>query len=314
MPELSVIIPVYNAGSFLRNAVENILASEYKDIEIVLVDDGSTDGSGFVCDELSNSYSEVRVFHKNNGGISSARNLGIQRAKGNYIAFVDQDDTVSPKMYSELMSLAHNGYDIVLCDIKLVYPDRDEVYRTFEVHESHVDTYKDMLLHGYGCNIRNMVIRRSVVIDNNISFPEHLRHCEDVWFSLRLHLCVDKIAKIPEPLYIYNLSNPKQVSQNLDERFNQCYIQCYEETIPYFQDKGLFETYKKELYWKMLLAKTDWVFKPSKYNDFRIIHPEINFYIISSPLLSNRMKLVMMLIRYGLDGIAKIITKSYTKG
>lgn len=311
---LSVIVPVYKAGDYIRKSSAAILSSTYRDIELILVDDGSPDESGGICDEIASEDSRVRVVHKGNGGISSARNAGIKVAQGDYIAFVDQDDTVRQDMYERLMTKAAEGFDVVLSDFLLVYPDKKVIYRTFDVHPDHDDTYRDMILKGYGCNIWNMVIRRRVVVENGIFFPEHLRHCEDVWFSLRLHLCTCSIAKVSEPFYIYNLANPKQVSANLDERFVTNKMQCLDESLPYIADKGKYESYKKELYWLILQLKTNWVFDRSKFKLFHEWHPEANEYIQDNPLLSPKMKFTMKLLKNRLYFPVRILASMYKKG
>ena len=96
MPEISVIVPVYRAESFLRKCTESILSQTFSDLELLLVDDGSPDGSGALCDAIAREDSRVRVFHKENGGVSSARNLGLEEARGRYIAFADADDWLPP--------------------------------------------------------------------------------------------------------------------------------------------------------------------------------------------------------------------------
>ena len=110
--KISIIIPVYNVEKYLRECLDSILAQSYKDFEIILVDDGSTDSSGNICDEYSMKYENIKVLHKNNNGLSSARNAGLDIAQGEYILFIDSDDVVSPVMLETLM--AHvAGYDIV---------------------------------------------------------------------------------------------------------------------------------------------------------------------------------------------------------
>ena len=92
MPEISVIVPVYRAEAFLRKCTESILAQTMGELEVLLIDDGSPDGSGALCDQIAGEDSRVRVFHKENGGVSSARNLGMAQARGTYLSFVDADD------------------------------------------------------------------------------------------------------------------------------------------------------------------------------------------------------------------------------
>lgn len=102
---LSVIVPVYNAGKYLQRCIESILASTYHNLELILIDDGSSDNSLQICEKYHMSDDRVRVFHKENGGMCSARNYGLKKCKGRYLAFVDNDDIISPLMYEKLINI-----------------------------------------------------------------------------------------------------------------------------------------------------------------------------------------------------------------
>lgn len=113
-PRISVIVPVYNIKEYLPRCVKSITNQTYENLELILVDDGSTDGTGALCDELAQQDKRIRVFHKENGGSSSARNLGIAKAQGTYLGFVDSDDYISPEMYERLVDgLVKSGAQIV---------------------------------------------------------------------------------------------------------------------------------------------------------------------------------------------------------
>lgn len=113
---ISVIVPVYNVEAFLEKCVDSLLAQTHKELEIILVDDGSKDNSGKLCDELQKKDDRIRVIHKENGGLSSARNAGIEIAKGEYFGFVDSDDYVEPEMYATMLEAAlRTGMDIACC-------------------------------------------------------------------------------------------------------------------------------------------------------------------------------------------------------
>ncbi len=115
-PLLSIIVPVYNAEPYLRDSIGSILAQTYDNFEIVMVDDGSTDGSLKLCEELAAKDKRIRVFHKPNGGVASARNFGLDNILGEYIGWVDSDDIISPKMYEIMIKLAlDHDADIVQC-------------------------------------------------------------------------------------------------------------------------------------------------------------------------------------------------------
>ena len=118
MPKLSVIVPVYNTEKYLRQCVDSILGQTLSELEIILVNDGSKDNSGVICDEYAAKYDQVTVIHKENGGVSSARRAGVAAAKGEYVAFVDSDDWIDPDMYAQMLASAReHDADAVLCDI-----------------------------------------------------------------------------------------------------------------------------------------------------------------------------------------------------
>ena len=118
---ISVIVPVYNIKEYLDRCVRSIMNQTYQNLEILLVDDGSTDGSGELCEKLAKEDTRIRVFHKKNGGSSSARNLGIREAKGEYLGFIDSDDYIEPDMYELLAD------GIVRYGLEMVQISRDEV-------------------------------------------------------------------------------------------------------------------------------------------------------------------------------------------
>ena len=122
MSEISIIVLVYNVEQYLENCIESILNQTFKDFELILVDDGSTDNSGKICDIYEKKDTRIKVIHKNNGGLSSARNTGLDIACGKYIGFVDSDDSIHPKMYEVLYNLIKNHKsDISCCNYKRTY-------------------------------------------------------------------------------------------------------------------------------------------------------------------------------------------------
>ena len=125
-PVISIIVPVYKVERFVRKCIDSILNQTFKDIEIILVDDGSPDNCGQICDDYAKTDKRIRVIHKQNGGLSDARNAGIDIARGEYIAFVDSDDYISPNMYKCLYELIEkNNADIAVCRSVLVNENED---------------------------------------------------------------------------------------------------------------------------------------------------------------------------------------------
>lgn len=134
---ISVIVPIYKVESYLRRGVDSILAQDYPNMEVILVDDGSPDNCGKICDEYAKQDKRVRVIHKSNGGLSSARNAGLDVAKGEYISFIDSDDSIMPYMYSTMIKVIEdNNLDIVTCGVQRIKNSegRKEAYGDGSVH------------------------------------------------------------------------------------------------------------------------------------------------------------------------------------
>ena len=117
MSKISVIVPVYKAEKFLSNCIKSILNQTYHDLEVILVDDGSPDSSGQICEEYAKKDNRIKVIHQKNAGVAAARNVGLDLATGDYITFVDSDDYIRPQMYEKMLKCAQNNHcDLVMCD------------------------------------------------------------------------------------------------------------------------------------------------------------------------------------------------------
>ena len=126
---ISIIVPVYNVERYLEKCVNSIINQTYKNLEIILVDDGATDSSGNMCDELAKSDNRIKVYHKENGGLSDARNYGVERATGDYIGFVDSDDYIDSEMYEKLYeAIKRENADVAECSLKVIYPGKIELF------------------------------------------------------------------------------------------------------------------------------------------------------------------------------------------
>ena len=123
MPKISIIIPVYNVEPYLRRCIDSVLEQTMQDYEIVVVNDGSTDNSGSICDQYANQYDQIRVIHKQNGGLSDARNTGIKAATGDYILFLDSDDYLDTDALEKLWTGVNKNVDIIIGGYKKIYQD-----------------------------------------------------------------------------------------------------------------------------------------------------------------------------------------------
>ena len=202
--KISVIVPVYNIAPYVAKCIESLLEQTFSGIEIILVDDGSTDGSGRICDEYRQKDSRIHVIHKENGGISSARNAGIAAASGKYIGFVDGDDWVSGEMYQELYDLAESEKaQIVSCRYREVYGEDDGVAaggeRTFS-SLSQKTALKRFFLRQISESVWDKLFLRSMFSD--IRFPEGEIN-EDTCVVVRLLMQSRKVVFLDRELYFY---------------------------------------------------------------------------------------------------------------
>ena len=208
---ISVIIPVYNAAGTILRAVDSILLQEYEPIEVILVDDGSTDGSGAICDELACRDERVKVVHKPNGGVSSARNVGMDYASGEYVMFLDADDAIR---YGTLASMYRRGSDMILAGFAKVdgqsivesyCPAGEMDYRD----NNEVAAFIDKTITKKHCYLLNSacfkLFRTELIRKNGLEFDEKLRYGEDKMFVFSFLCLVENVRTVPEIVYDYIL-------------------------------------------------------------------------------------------------------------
>lgn len=201
--KLSIIVPVYQTSQTLRRCVESILAQRFADMELLLVDDGSTDGSGALADIMAQEDARIRTFHKDNGGLSSARNYGLERAEGEYIAFVDSDDTLADNTLPPLMAhlAAHPGTDLLEYSVteRVGRPDEHLFLTEEREYEDAMDWLSEKgLTH---CWAWNKIYRHTLLA--GITFPPG-KHYEDIYFLADLLLKRPRIATSQQGRYLYH--------------------------------------------------------------------------------------------------------------
>lgn len=216
MVKVSVIVPVYQAEDFIRTCVQSILKQTYKNLEIILIDDGSEDNSFEICAELSKSDPRIKVFHQKNQGVSAARNKGIDKAQGDYLLFVDADDQIENDMVEYMVQKAVTCYsDIVICGFDYVYADRTEVqmpeteegnYNRKFICENFVKLYSMGILH----NIGTKLYSKKLLIQYNIKFNEKRTVLEDIQFCMDAVRSTDHIYVCTKSFYKYFM----QINQN----------------------------------------------------------------------------------------------------
>ena len=206
MEKISIIVPVYNCAPYLKRCIESILRQTYHNIELLLIDDGSTDSSGAICDEYATKDHRIRVIHQANAGVSAARNAGLEISTGAFVGFVDADDWVDPTMFESLLQQAEiTGADIVMCDAVTIWDNGRQEPDTIELlpescllHKTDISPDFLRLIAGsaWRCLYRADVLQR-----NQIHFPVGIRLSEDRLFNLQAMGAAEKISYIKKGLY-----------------------------------------------------------------------------------------------------------------
>lgn len=242
---ISVIVPIYNVEKYIKKCVDSIIKQTYKNIEIILVDDGSPDECGKICDEYSIKDSRIIVVHKANGGLSDARNVGIDKANGKYICFIDSDDYIDDN-YIELLynAIKENNVEISQCGIKKI--TEDEVFiENIGYKENNVKNSKQMLKDLYITNWENIVVWNKMYLRelfNDIRFPKGKIH-EDEYTTYKILYKVNNVAIINDFLYNYR-QNEKSI---MGKTFNIKRLDILEglkQRIEFFKESNEEELYE----------------------------------------------------------------------
>lgn len=202
--KISVIVPIFNTVQYLPRCIDSILSQSFTDFELLLVDDGSTDGSGAICDKYAVKDSRIRVFHKKNGGVSSARNLGLDKAKGEWVSFVDSDDALGKHYLEHLMG---DDSDLVITGLQRLSGDNVDIlapkmaqYVSMSEMPSHWNLPEMNYLYCFPVAKR---YRNDIIKENNLRFDENLFYQEDLGFVLSYMVFIDGFVELPYADYEY---------------------------------------------------------------------------------------------------------------
>lgn len=248
---ISIIVPVYNVEKYLPQCINSIINQTFKNLEIILVDDGSLDNSGKICDEFSKIDSRIIVIHKENNGLSSARNAGLEIAKGDFIGFVDSDDWLDENMYETLLKLIKdNDSDISCCKfIKAAHSDEkipvidNEIIKSFTNIEGLNNFYTD--LYTQTVVAWNKLYKRNLF--NNVVYPTGKIH-EDEGTTYKLFYKANKITYTNKPLYYYR-TTPNSITTRKFNKKRLDIIDVYDEKIKFIKTINNSHIYSKTLKW-----------------------------------------------------------------
>ena len=274
MPKISIIVPVYKAEAYLRRCVDSLLAQTFKDFEILLVDDGSPDRSGEICDEYARKDSRVRVFHKENGGVSSARQCGLDNACGEYTIHADPDDWVEPDMLEALYQKAKSeDADMVICDFYIEQNERQIYSKQQPSALDHETVLRELFqqLHG---SCWNKLVRRACYTQLDVHFPNGINLWEDQFVNFCLLMNDIKISYLNKAYYHYDLySNSSSIVRTQCKRNVQEQMKFISYFEPRLRKLGNFED---EII-KLKISTVERAFVSHEYQkkEFATLYPEL---------------------------------------
>lgn len=251
MPKVSVIVPVYNVESYLEKCLESLVNQTLKDIEIIIVNDGSPDNSQKIIDRYTKKCKNIKAYLKENGGLSDARNYGLKKASGKYIAFLDSDDYVTTDMYESMYKKAISGnFDMVVCDLNYIYDDK--IVKAYSNIKDDTTNIKKTMLNIYPA-AWNKIFKKDL-FNKKIEFKKGVWF-EDVEFIYRLLPYVKKIGVVHEHFnqYVQRLGS---ITSTVNPKIYH-YIDNWNGIINFYKERELYQEYHHELeycYVRYLLA------------------------------------------------------------
>ena len=255
--KLSIIIPVYNVEQYLQCCVQSVITQTYQDLQVILVNDGSTDSSGILCDQLAQQDSRMQVVHKENGGLSDARNAGLMVATGDYVAFLDSDDVyLLNDGLEQLMALAHAEQpDVLLFQAVDVYPNHQSVRKAYDeawiAAHSGMEVFHHLVrMQSFNMSACFQLIRRELLEQHQIYFEKGLLS-EDVDWSLRLWKYVQRVRAINLPMYGYQ-HREGSISTTYTIRNLRSYKHIFAKFVQLYKERVVEAA--AELYWQTVMG------------------------------------------------------------
>ena len=313
--KVSIIVPVYNVEEYLARCLDSLVNQSLKDIEIIVVNDGSPDNSQKIIDNYCKKYKNIKSFIKENGGLSDARNFGIEKAQGEYIAFLDSDDYVTIDMYMEMYNKAKSGnFDMVVCDLNYVYDDK--IIKASCNIKKDTNNIKDVMLNIYPA-AWNKIFKRNLM-DKGIRFKKGVWF-EDVEFIYRLLPYINTIGVVHKTFNQY-VQREGSITNTINKKLYH-YIDNWNGIVDYYKKNNLYEEYKLELeYCYVRYIYATFIKQASKYNykdymdavDSAISNVRKNFpkYKKNKYFYKSLKGIYMLMFN---KRIAKIIYKKYNK-
>lgn len=260
MARVSVVVPVYNVEKYLRQCLDSVINQDYKDIEIIIVDDGSTDNSGIICDEYAEKYSFIEVVHKKNGGLGFARNTGIELAKGEYVTFIDSDDLVGKRLLSNLVNgINKHGADTAIGGFERIDVENNVVSREeylceqFEGDKVYHELFPKLLgsspkgHDSVKMSVWNVMFSMKIIKENNLRFvSERELISEDIVWDIEYFKYSRKAVIIPSTEYGYRIT-----PDSLSQKYRPSILISFTKLYHYLEEKIIMESLGDEALYRL---------------------------------------------------------------
>ncbi|MEA5007115.1 glycosyltransferase [Clostridium tyrobutyricum] len=319
-PKISVIIPIFNVARYLCKCINSIINQTYSNLEIILVDDGSTDNCGFICDNYSLKDNRIKVIHKENGGLSDARNTGLDKATGDYVSFIDSDDYINKEFYLTLvnMIIKYNA-DIAQCEFLKVYENYSNKYDLKSYNDDNITVLsnKEALNNLFNENYVNTVVvwnkiyRRKLF--KNIRYPKGKVH-EDEYTTYKLLFNAGKIVSTSKKMYYYLQRSNSIMGKGFNIK-SLDKLEAYHHQVIFYNDKKLFELadMAKLSFENIIRVSISMTLRSKLDNKNRLFDNLIEYYRKYYKLFKNnskvsfKKKFIMLMFRYSSKFVIKLL-------
>lgn len=240
MKKLSIVIPIYNVEKYLERCLESVTCQLDESVEVILVNDGSRDNCDQICVKYANKYQNLKYIKQENQGVSAARNKGLGIATGEYISFVDPDDTISDSYIRDILKELVTEPDLLILKYKKVRDNQieDGPYNAWEEGDMNLNQLKRSISYLFLNEVWNKVFRKKIIVDNNIFFMQSMKIAEDIYFVMDY---VDHVqnVKVAKGIYYYYWINTESVSRKSKPEYLENLMKLYQRLLDFSEHNGL---------------------------------------------------------------------------
>lgn len=256
--KVSIIVPVYNAEKYIDRCIKSIIEQTYKNVEIILINDGSKDSSLSILRDFEKKDSRITLIDQSNKGPSAARNIGIEKSTGDYIGFIDADDNIELNYIEKMIEYAYRlNTDMVVCNYKEVRIEGDIPSNIFtfindgEAYNCDLKCIGEVLC-GRGGLVWGKLLKSSAIKENNIKFDENISMCEDLLFTLEFIKNTKRLSRINDYLYIHNKYNDESITAKYNKELFNEQVKVQRELEQFVDDNNFNNSYIENLLYERL--------------------------------------------------------------